>query len=56
MRVGPQKGVEVKCIHKHEEGTKGHDGSGGRGREIKTYKEYERGSYQIGRNWKKLSR
>jgi hypothetical protein len=23
MRIGPKKGVEVKCIHKHEEGTEG---------------------------------
>lgn len=37
-----RKRVEVKCIHKHEEGTKGQDVSGGGEREVKAYKEYER--------------
>jgi hypothetical protein len=38
-----RKGVEVKCIHKHEEGTKRHGRGWWRLREgRKTYKEYGR--------------
>jgi hypothetical protein len=54
MRVGPQKRVELKCIHKHEEGTKGHGGRGGGRRRAKTYKEYKRVSYQVERELKEI--